>query len=653
MELDNVIDQVSRDKGIARETLVKTLEAAILTAAKKTYGEQREIEAKFDEDSGEIELFQIVTVNDEVENPYREASVEAVREAGFDAEPGDELLFQIFYKEEDKNKAKLQDERFGDILNLDSYNSTFGRIAAQKAKQVIIQQVREAERDNIYDEYKDRDGEMVTGIVRRYEKGNIIIDLGRADAILPKGEQTPRENYRPGDRLQAMIQEVKRSSRDPQVVLTRADPQVLIKLFEQEVPEVYEGIVRIVAVSREPGVRSKVAVYSSDSDVDPVGACVGMRGSRVQSVVQELRGEKIDIVPYVEDPARFVCNAISPAEVSKVLIDETNMTMELIVPDDQLSLAIGRGGQNVRLAAQLTGWNLDIISETRLENMMEEARENLVEFEGIDEDMIDTLFRLGYNKLEHITEADIEELAQIPGIDEETAGLIIEAAQEILDRPDPNSPEAMTPEQKEMKKLEAIRGVGEAVSETFYNAGYTTIDHIAFAEDLEEMAEKTDLHEKKVKQIWYAAQEYLEQEEGLSDAEMDMRRKAFYKSLEAKEKEAEKEDEEAAEEGEQETAEESADETSEDEDTADDEPAGEEDTDEDDTDEDEEPADEDDAVEEAADADAEAADDEDAEDSEDTEKSADAEEASTEADEATEDEEDDEEDDESVATTVD
>ena len=653
MELDNVIDQVSRDKGIARETLVKTLEAAILTAAKKTYGEQREIEAKFDEDSGEIELFQIVTVNDEIENPYREASVEAVREAGFDAEPGDELLFQIFYKEEDKNKAKLQDERFGDILNLDSYNSTFGRIAAQKAKQVIIQQVREAERDNIYDEYKDRDGEMVTGIVRRYEKGNIIIDLGRADAILPKGEQTPRENYRPGDRLQAMIQEVKRSSRDPQVVLTRADPQVLIKLFEQEVPEVYEGIVRIVAVSREPGVRSKVAVYSSDSDVDPVGACVGMRGSRVQSVVQELRGEKIDIVPYVEDPARFVCNAISPAEVSKVLIDETNMTMELIVPDDQLSLAIGRGGQNVRLAAQLTGWNLDIISETRLENMMEEARENLVEFEGIDEDMIDTLFRLGYNKLEHITEADIEELAQIPGIDEETAGLIIEAAQEILDRPDPNSPEAMTPEQKEMKKLEAIRGVGEAVSETFYNAGYTTIDHIAFAEDLEEMAEKTDLHEKKVKQIWYAAQEYLEQEEGLSDAEMDMRRKAFYKSLEAKEKEAETEDEEAAEEGEQETAEESADETSEDEDTANDEPAGEEDTDEEDTDEDEEPADEDDADEEAADADAAAADDEDGEESEDTEKSADAEEASTEADEATEDEEDDEEDDESVATTVD
>lgn len=653
MELDNVIDQVSRDKGIARETLVKTLEAAILTAAKKTYGEQREIEAKFDEDSGEIELFQIVTVNDEVENPYREASVDAVRDAGFDAEPGDELLFQIFYKEEDKNKAKLQDERFGDILNLDSYNSTFGRIAAQKAKQVIIQQVREAERDNIYDEYKDRDGEMVTGIVRRYEKGNIIIDLGRADAILPKGEQTPRENYRPGDRLQAMIKEVKRSSRDPQVVLTRADPQVLIKLFEQEVPEVYEGIVRIVAVSREPGVRSKVAVYSSDSDVDPVGACVGMRGSRVQSVVQELRGEKIDIVPYVEDPARFVCNAISPAEVSKVLIDETNMTMELIVPDDQLSLAIGRGGQNVRLAAQLTGWNLDIISETRLENMMEEARENLVEFEGIDEDMIDTLFRLGYNKLEHITEADIEELSQIPGIDEETADLIIEAAQEILDRPDPNSPEAMTPEQKEMKKLEGIRGVGEAVSETFYNAGYTTIDHIAFAEDLEKMVEKTGLHEKKVKQIWYAAQEYLEQEEGLSDAEMDMRRKAFYKSLEAKEEE-EAAEEEAAEED---TADEEA-ETEEDQEESDDDTS----TDENEPADDQEPTEEEGSTEneESTGEEGSAKESESDEDEASTEVEASAgDEESAEADDTddeTSDEDvdsDDEEDDESVATTVD
>ena len=545
MDLESVIDQVGRDKGIERETLIETLEAAILTAARRTYGEQREIEAQFNDETGQIDLYQIVTVNEEVENPYREASVEDVREAGFDAELGDELLFQIFYREEDEDKAKLQDDRFGDILNLDSYNSTFGRIAAQTAKQVIIQRVREAERDNIYDEYKDRGGEMVTGIVRRFEKGNIIIDLGRADAILPKSEQTPRESYRPGDRLQAMIKEVKRSSRDPQIVLTRADPQVLIKLFEAEVPEIYEGIVRIVAVAREPGVRSKVAVYSQDSDVDPVGACVGMRGSRVQSVVEELRGEKIDIVPYVEDPARFVCNAISPAEVSKVLIDETNMTMELIVPDDQLSLAIGRGGQNVRLAAQLTGWNLDIISETRLDNMMEEARENLVEFDDITEDMIDTLFRLGYNKLEHITSADIGELSQIPGIDEEAAERIVEAAEEILARPDPGSLEAMTPEEREMKELEKVRGIGQKLSEKFYHAGYETIDHVAFEEDPEQMAEDVEIHEKKGKQIWYAAQEYLEQELDLSDEEIEERREEFENRLEEEEQEAQEADEDS------------------------------------------------------------------------------------------------------------
>ncbi|MEC9398701.1 MAG: transcription termination factor NusA, partial [Myxococcota bacterium] len=435
MNLNHIIDSVGKDKGIEREILVETLKSAILTAARRTYGAQREIEAHYNEDSGEVELYQIITVEDFVENPYREVSVEEVEEAGFAAEPGDELLFQIFYREEDREKAKLQDNRYGKLLKLDSYNSTFGRIAAQTAKQVIIQRIREAERDIIYNEYKDRLGEMLTGLVRRFEKGNIIVDLGRTDAILPRREQTPRESYRPGDRIQAMIKEVQRSSRDPQVVITRADPQVLFELFELEVPEIHEGIVRIVAVAREPGVRSKVAVYSRDSDVDPVGACVGMRGSRVQAVVQELRGEKIDIVPYVEDAARFVCNAISPAEVAKVLIDDMNMTMELIVPDDQLSLAIGRGGQNVRLAAQLTGWNLDIISETRLKAMMAETRQNLLEFEGITEDMIDTLFTLGYNKLEHIAQAENQDVAQIPGFNVESAGRIIEAANDILARP--------------------------------------------------------------------------------------------------------------------------------------------------------------------------------------------------------------------------
>jgi transcription termination/antitermination protein NusA len=541
MNLNSVIDEVGRTKGIDRSILVETLEAAILTAARRTYGAQREIEAEYNEESGEVELFQIITVVEDIENPYREVSVEEVQEAGFDAYAGEELMFQIFYREEDREKALDQDERYGALTRLDSYNSTFGRIAAQTAKQVIIQRVREAERDIIYGEYKDTVGDMVIGRVRRFEKGNIIVDLGRTDAILPRREQTPRESYRPGDRLQAMIKEVKRSSRDPQVVLTRADPMLLIKLFENEVPEIHEGAVRIVAVAREPGVRSKVAVYSRDSDVDPVGACVGMRGSRVQAVVQELRGEKIDIVPYVEDTARFVCNAISPAEVNKVLIDESNMTMELIVPDDQLSLAIGRGGQNVRLAAQLTGWNLDILSETRLQNMMAETRENLLEFDGVTEDMVDTLFSLGYNKLEHMAHATAEELGQIPGLNQESAQTLIEAAEEILARPAPGSPEAMTAEDHAKKALEAIKGVGPKVASAMYDGGYLTAEHILFETDAEKLAEAAGLGQniKKASQILRAAQEAYRREHELDEEAFEARRAAFYEQLAAEAAEAE------------------------------------------------------------------------------------------------------------------
>jgi N utilization substance protein A len=529
MNLNQIIDQVGKDKGIEREILVETLKSAILTAARRTYGPQREIEAQYNEETGEVELYQIITVEEDVENPFREVAVEEVEEAGFEAEPGDELLFQIFYKEEDKDKAKLQDERYGKLLKLDSYNSTFGRIAAQTAKQVIIQRVREAERDLIYNEYKNRIGEMITGMVRRFEKGNLIVDLGRTDAILPRREQTPRESYRPGERVQAMIKEVQRSSRDPQVILTRADPALLFKLFESEVPEIHEGIVRIVAVAREPGVRSKVAVYSRDSDVDPVGACVGMRGSRVQAVVQELRGEKIDIVPYVEDSARFVCNAISPAEVSRVLIDEMNMTMELIVPDDQLSLAIGRGGQNVRLAAQLTGWNLDIISETRLKHMMMETKRNLMEFDGISEDMIDTLFTLGFNKLEHIAQGEAADIAQIPGFTRESAERIIAAAEKILSRPKPGSLDYYSPEDIERMNLrKTIRGVGQKTAELMWEKGYTHVEHVAYCEDLQQLAKDLEIPFKKARQLWHAARDWMTRYEGLTAENEADRRASFF-----------------------------------------------------------------------------------------------------------------------------
>ncbi len=534
MNLNEVIEQVGRDRGIDRAVLVETLEAALKTAAKRVFGEYRDIEAQFNEDTGEIDLFLIVTVADEVDNPYREISVEQAREhVDPNAEAGDELLFQIFYRDEDIDRAREQDKRYGKLLELESARRTFGRIAAQTAKQVIIQRIREAERQNIYDEFKDRKHELITGIVRRFEKGAIIVDLGRADAILPGSEQTRRESYRPGDRIQGFVKDVSRAARDAQIVQSRPAPGVLIKLFEQDVPEFDEEIVKIVAVAREPGVRSKVAVYSTDSDVDPVGACVGMRGSRVQSVVQELRGEKIDIVPYHSDPARFVCNAISPAQVAKVLVDEARQAMELVVPDDQLSLAIGRGGQNVRLAAQLSGWDLEIYSESRLKQLQADAKKQLLTFDGVSDSMIDTLFTLGYNKLEDISLAEASELAMLPGFDESSAQAVISAATAIVSRPKRDEG-ALTEEDLERQALEEIRGVGEKVAEALHAAGYTRPMHVVYEIDATRMSGLTGLDYKKCRQIQAAAQKWLTGRR-LSDAEreeMEEERVDFVSALE-------------------------------------------------------------------------------------------------------------------------
>ncbi len=518
MNLNAVIEQVGRERSIDRNILVETLEAALKTAAKKVFGEQRDIEAQFNEETGDIELFLIITVADTIENPYREITVEQARQnIDPSADVGDELLFQIFYREDEIEKAKEQDRRYGKLLNLESARRTFGRIAAQTAKQVIIQRVREAERDRIFEEFKDRRHQLITGIVRRFEKGNIVVDLGRTDAVLPHDEQTRRESYRAGDRIQGYVKEVDRTRRNEIVVLSRTDPGLVIKLFEQEVPEIYEGIVKIVAVAREPGVRSKVAVYSKDPDVDPVGACVGMRGSRVQSVVQELRGEKIDIVTYNSDPARFVCNAILPAQVSKVLVDESKVSMELVVPDDQLSLAIGRGGQNVRLAAQLTGWNLEIYSETRLRQLMAEAKRQLLEAEGVSEAMIDTLFNVGYNKVADISLAEVSELQILPGFNEERATAVIAAAEAILARPR-RGETPLTEEDLEKQELTRIRGVGERMADALHEAGYTRPRYIAYEDDASRMATLSGLELKRCKQIiamahkWYEQANYSEDE---------------------------------------------------------------------------------------------------------------------------------------------
>ena len=340
INLNHIIDQVVKDKGIDRAVLVEALEAAVLSAANKKYRNTRDLEAHFNDEIGEVEVFEFVTVVDEVENSYQEIDITEAQEIDPDVEIGDSLG-----------------------MKMDA--SSFSRIAAQTAKQVIIQKVREAEREGVYNEFKGRLGELVNGIVRRYERGDLIIDLGRTEALLPHREQVPRENYRQGDRVRAYISDVRMATKGPQIILSRTHPGLLIELFRLEVPEVAEGIVEIKAVSREPGSRAKIAVSSSDPDVDPIGACVGMRGARVQNVVSELRGEKIDIINWTPDIARFACAALSPAEVTRVYVDSEEESLEIIVPDDQLSLAIGKKGQNVRLAAKLTGWKIDIMSETR------------------------------------------------------------------------------------------------------------------------------------------------------------------------------------------------------------------------------------------------------------------------------------------------
>jgi len=336
------------------------------------------------------------------------------------AKVGDELLFQIFYLDEDAKQAEAQAKQYPEIPALQEVNSAFGRIAAQTAKQVIIQRVREAERENLYDRYKDKKGELMTGIVRRFERGSIVVEVdnGRAEAILPARDQVPRESLRPGDRIVAYVKDVDKSARGPQIILSRTHKGLVEKLFEHEVPEIFEGIVRIEACAREPGARSKIAVSSRDRDVDPVGACVGMRGSRVQAVVQELRGEKIDIVPYDEDPARFVCNAIQPAQVSRVLIDAERHTMELVVPDDKLSLAIGKKGQNVRLASRLTGWRIDIHSQSKIREMERRSRAEIAAIPGVGHELAVNLFELGWRSLRDLAVANTEELAQVVGSDE-------------------------------------------------------------------------------------------------------------------------------------------------------------------------------------------------------------------------------------------
>ena len=442
-----------------------------------------------------------------------------MRKRNLEAEPDEELGFQIFWHPSDAAQAKRQDAEFGDLLGIQQARSTFGRIAAQTAKQVLLSRVREAERDIIYNEYKDKEGELIKGIVRRFEKGsNLIVDLGKTEGVLPTKEQTPRESYRVGDRIIALVKFIDREGKGPPVILSRQDPRMVEKLFEAEVPEIYDGIVKIVSVAREAGARSKIAVASHHSDVDPVGACVGMKGSRVQAVVQELRGEKVDIVPHDRDPAKFVINAVQPADVSKVIVDDTDHRMELVVPDEKLSLAIGRKGQNVRLASQLTGWKLDIISETRFRQLEEESLRGLQQIEGIDEATARTLYRAGFRSPEEVADLEEEELAS-SGLGDEAARLqtLITEALEATRQRRLEAARAKTEGLSDREKLALIQGIGDHTVELLIEAGYHTPEGIAREEEAR-LAGRVGLNERKAAQLKVAAQRLLDTEWKTIDA---------------------------------------------------------------------------------------------------------------------------------------
>jgi N utilization substance protein A len=429
-ELSRMIEQVGKDKGIDKQVVIDAVVQGMLVAARKKYGTYREIEATYNEESGECELHEFKEV--------------VTAEAFVD----EEIEIKI-----DEARELNPDIQLADSIGIKLDTTELGRIAAQTAKQIITQRVRDAEREIIYNEFEARKGEIASGIARRVERGAIVVDLGRTEAFIPPREQIPGEVYKPGDRIQGFLSDVRQTTRGPQIIMSRASEQYLIKLFEMEVPEIYDGIVQVMAAAREPGARAKIAVYSKDASVDPVGACVGMKGSRVQNIVQELRGEKIDIVPWDEDITRFACNALAPAEISRVFVDEANKEMEIVCPDSQLSLAIGKRGQNVRLAAKITGWKLDILSESNASAKTAEAIFNLMLIPGMSETMAQNIFQSGFGSFQSLAAAQVADVTVIPGYDSpEKAEKLIEDSKAVIQKykdegiPVPQAPKAALPE---------------------------------------------------------------------------------------------------------------------------------------------------------------------------------------------------------------
>jgi len=477
LELLQIADAVAREKSIDRGIVVTAMEDAIAKAARSRYGAETDVHAEINAKTGELRLSRHMLVVETVENPSNQISMDEARKRNPAAQVGDTIADTL---------PPLE----------------YGRIAAQSAKQVIVQKVREAERDRQYLEYKDRIGDIINGIVKRVEYGNVVVDLGRGEAIVRRDEMLPRETLRNGDRVRAYIYDVRREPRGPQIFLSRTHPQFMAKLFAQEVPEIYDGIVEVKAVARDPGSRAKIGVISRDSSVDPVGACVGMRGSRVQAVVNELQGEKIDIIPWSQDIATFVVNALAPAEVAKVVLDEDRERIEVVVPDAQLSLAIGRRGQNVRLASQLTGWDIDILTE------QEESERRQAEFQNrtkvfmealdVDEVVGQLLASEGFGSIEELAVVDEKELASIEGFDEDTARELQSRAQEYLAKIE-GELDAKRKELGVQDELKDVLGVTTAMMVKLGENGVKSVEDLAgcATDDLVGYTERKDGESKR------------------------------------------------------------------------------------------------------------------------------------------------------------
>ena len=457
LELLQIADAVAREKSIEKQIVIDAMADAIQKAARSRYGQETNIRADINPNTGEMKLQRLMEVVEDVEDFGRQIALKDARTRNPDAQVGDFIAEQLPPMD-------------------------FGRIAAQSAKQVIVQKVREAERDRQYEEYKDRVGEIVNGTVKRVEYGNVIVDLGRGEGIIRRDELIPRENFKYGDRVRAYVYDVRREQRGPQIFLSRTHPQFMAKLFTMEVPEIYDGIIEIKSVARDPGSRAKIAVISRDSSIDPVGACVGMRGSRVQAVVGELQGEKIDIIPWSQDAASFIVNALQPAEVAKVVLDEDAERIEVVVPDDQLSLAIGRRGQNVRLASQLTGWDIDILTEEEESQRRQKEfveRSNLfMEALNVDEMVGQVLASEGFTSVEEVAYVDQDEIASIDGFDEGTASEIQSRAREYLERIEAEH-DARPKELGVSDDLREVPGVTTAMMVTLGEDGVKTVEDFA------------------------------------------------------------------------------------------------------------------------------------------------------------------------------